>query len=248
METPKQLFDTRVNVFLGDAASPSPTTFATKPEDGLDRRLGGTRDGRRDATGGACPDPDSLSRCHGAMWEISYIPYTCVTCRLHVRLHAMEVVTRQLAGSEAGFRDGGHLDHGLLRLHGADARGWLTAAHPRGREKAQVARGLGAGKTVPDIAGADESCGIAARTLAGRGRVSALRMPARRAEPGLSRARPTGSSDAANASSQPTRCHTTGLARGWLPPPLRTPRASRSRGGRAWGRRPLPPVSVRRDA
>ncbi len=46
----------------------------------------------------------------------------------------------------------------------------------------------------------------------------------------------------------PTHCHTMGLARGWLPPPLRTPRCSRSRGGRGWGRRPHSPVSVRRDA
>ena len=59
---------------------------------------------------------------------------------------------------------------------------------------------------------------------------------------------PTGSLGAVKASSQPTPCHTMGLARGWLPPPLRTPRCSRSRGGRGRGRRPLPPVSVRRDA
>jgi len=31
METPKQLFDTRVNVSLGDTASPSSTAFVTKP-------------------------------------------------------------------------------------------------------------------------------------------------------------------------------------------------------------------------
>ena len=104
MEMPKQLFDTRVNVFLGDAASASPTTSATKPVDVLDRRVGGRRDGHRDAAGGAWPDPDSASRCHGARWEISYIPYTCVTCRPHVRLHAMEIVTRQVAPHMAGFR------------------------------------------------------------------------------------------------------------------------------------------------
>ena len=39
MEMLKQLFDTRVNVFLGDAASASPTTSATKPVDALDRRV-----------------------------------------------------------------------------------------------------------------------------------------------------------------------------------------------------------------
>ena len=59
---------------------------------------------------------------------------------------------------------------------------------------------------------------------------------------------PTGCSCAVMASSQPTHCHTMGLARGWLPPPLRTPRCSRSRGGRGWGRRPLSPAPVRRDA
>ena len=106
METPKQLFDTRVNVFLGDAASSSPTTFAAKPEDAFDHRLGGTRDGHRDATGDACPDPDSASHCHGTTWEISYTPYTCVTYRLHVRLHAVEIETRQLAAHVAGVRAG----------------------------------------------------------------------------------------------------------------------------------------------
>lgn len=66
MEMLKQLFDTRMKVSLGDAASASTKTFAAKPVDVLDRRVGGTRDGHRDATGGAWPDPESASRCHGA--------------------------------------------------------------------------------------------------------------------------------------------------------------------------------------
>ena len=39
-----------------------------------------------------------------------------------------------------------------------------------------------------------------------------------------------------------------GAGEGWPPPPLRSPRCSRSRGGRGRGLRPPPPVPVRRDA
>ena len=93
-----------------------------------------------------------------------------------------------------------HPDHGFLRLHGADDRGWLTVAHPRGREKASpVARGLGAGKTVLGITGADESCGSDARKPCPGAGARAPRTPVRSAEPGRPRARPTGSSATANA-------------------------------------------------
>ena len=40
----------------------------------------------------------------------------------------------------------------------------------------------------------------------------------------------------------------TGAGEGWPPPPLRSPRSSRSRGGRGRGLRPPSPVPVRRDA
>ena len=39
-----------------------------------------------------------------------------------------------------------------------------------------------------------------------------------------------------------------GAGEGWPPPPLRSPRSSRSRGGRGRGLRPPSPVPVRRDA
>ena len=126
MEMLKQLFDTRMKVPLGDAASASTTTFATKPWTSWTAGVGGTRDGHRDATGGAWPDADSASRCHGARWEISYTPYTCVTCRPHVRLHAMEIVTRQVAPHMARFRTGCHPPDGLSRHYCLDARGSRT--------------------------------------------------------------------------------------------------------------------------
>ncbi len=52
METPRQLFDTRVNVFLGDTASPSPTAFAAKPLNALAvaRARGGTGSETQPAT------------------------------------------------------------------------------------------------------------------------------------------------------------------------------------------------------
>ena len=103
----------------------------------------------------------------------------------------MEIVTRQVAPRVAGFRAGRHPDDGLSRRYGADARGWRTVAHPMGREKAlkpfgwlghraerivdarprdvaarhtsRSREGLTAGKTVPGIGGADESCGIDVR-------------------------------------------------------------------------------------
>lgn len=194
METPKQLFDTR--------AWPSPTTFVTKPWNSLDRPAGGTRDGHRDPTGGARSDPDSASRCHGARWEISYIPYTCVIWRPHVCVHAMETVTRQAAPHMAGFQAGRHPHDGLSPRYGADAprledgrspEGTREAAEAlrladspsrtdRGRAPRTVAprqakrnpRGLAAGKTVPGIGGADESCGIHARNPC---RARALKRP-----------------------------------------------------------------------
>ena len=107
-----------------------------KPLNLLDHWVGGTRDGRRHGTGGAWPDPDSATRCHGARWEMAYSPRTCMTCRLHVRLHDMEIVTRQFGPCVRGFRAGRHPHEGLSRLHGADARGWLTITHLKGCERA----------------------------------------------------------------------------------------------------------------
>ena len=167
MEMLKQLFDTRMNVFLGDAASASKTTFATKPMDVLDGRVGGTRDGHRDAAGGAWPDPDSASRCHGARWEISYIPYTCVTCRPHVRLHAMEIVTRQVAPHMAGFRAGLHPLDGLSRRYRPDARGSRTVGSPDStREAAEALRPAG----LPGRADRGRAPGNAAARHASRSR------------------------------------------------------------------------------
>lgn len=227
METPKQLFNTRVNVFPGDPASPSPAAFATKPLNALDRWMGGTRDGHRHATGGTWPDPDSANRCHGARWETSYIPYTCVTCRLHVRLHAIEIVTRQIAPRGAGFRAGGHPDDGRSRFHSADARGWRTGRSPEGtREGAEALRLTGppgradrgsAPRNVaarhasrpreawppgrPCLAPGERTSPAASTpgTLAGRRHVSAWRTSMRRVEPARSRARRTGSSNAPKA-------------------------------------------------
>ncbi len=101
-----------------------------------DHRVGGTRDGHRGAIGGAWPDPDSATRCQSATWEISYVPYTCVTFRLHVRLHTMETATVQVGPSGRGFRAARHPDDGLARLYGADARRWLTVTRLGEREKA----------------------------------------------------------------------------------------------------------------
>ena len=190
METQKHQFSTRVGTSLGDTAAPSPTAFVTRPLNVLNRWVGGTRGGHRRATGGAWPATDSATRCHGARWEMAYFPRTCMACRLHVRLHAMEIVTKQFAARVRRFRAGRHPHDGLSRLHGADARGWQTVTRLRGREKAlmpsagwvagpsglwtrapkccgaackPIARGLAAGKTVPGNAGADVSCGIHAR-------------------------------------------------------------------------------------
>ena len=107
-----------------------------KPLNALDRWVRGTRDGHRGATGGGWPHPDSATRCHGTRWEMAYSPRTCVTCRLHVRLHDMEILTRQFAPRVAGFRAGIHPHHALLRRHGPGTRGWKTVTHLKGREKA----------------------------------------------------------------------------------------------------------------
>ena len=58
METPKQSFSTRANVFLADTASPSPAAFATKPSSALGCRVRAGRDGHRDAIGSARQDRD----------------------------------------------------------------------------------------------------------------------------------------------------------------------------------------------
>ena len=72
--------------------------------------------------------------------------------------------------------------------------------------------------------------------------------PMRRVEPERPRPLRTGLSDAAKGGEPAYPLSYNGAGEGVAPAPLRTPRTSRSRGGRAWGRRPLPPVSVRRDA
>lgn len=209
----------------GDSASPSPTAFRTMLLNALDRWGGGRRDEHRGATGGAWPDPDSATRCHhGARWGISYIPYTCVTCRLHVRLHAMEIETSRFVACMNRFRAGRHPHDGLSRHHGADARGWLTVTHLRGRVKAlkpfdwmnrRAGRIMGArsemsrrdvhrsreawlpGKTGPSIGEAVEPCGVDARNPSRHGRVSPWRTPVRRGESYRSWARRRGFCDAA---------------------------------------------------
>ena len=102
METPKHQFNTRLSTSRGDMARQSLTAFVMKPVNVLDRSVRGTRVGHRGATGGAWPEPDSATRCHGARWEISYFPYTCVTCRLHVCVRDMKIVTRQFAARGGG--------------------------------------------------------------------------------------------------------------------------------------------------
>ena len=67
---------------------------------------------------------------------MAYSPRTCVTYRLHVRLHDMEIERSQFAACVRGVRARRHPHDGLSRRHGADARGWLAVTHPRGREKA----------------------------------------------------------------------------------------------------------------
>ena len=276
METRKHRFSTRVGTSLGDPDAPSPAALVMKPPNVSNLWMDGKRDGHQGAIGGAWPDPDAATRCLGATWEMAYFPTTCTTCRLHVRLHAMEIERRRFAAVEGRVRAGCHPHDGLSRRHGADARGWLAVTHPRGREKALkplgwlhhlaeriigarlevLRRGVHAewrgagppGKHCPASGERPSPAASMPGTLVRRGHVSPWRTPMRRVEPDRSRSRPTGSSGAVKASSQPTHCHTMGLARGWLPPPLRTPRCSRSRGGRGWGRRPLSRASVRRDA
>jgi hypothetical protein len=59
---------------------------------------------------------------------------------------------------------------------------------------------------------------------------------------------PTGGSDAAYFGQPAYPVSYTGAGEGWRTPPLRSPRSSRSRGGRGRGLRPPSPVPVRRDA
>ena len=195
METRKHQFSTQVDTPLGDSAAPSPTAFVTRPLSVLDRWVGGTRDGYRGAIGDAWPVTDSATRCHGARWEMAYSPRTCMTRRLHVRLHAMEIVTRQFAARVRGFRAGRHPHDGLSHRHGADARGWLTVTHPRGREKALKPFGW-MGRRAERIMGARLE-------MLRRGMQADCarpwRTPMRRVEPARSRARRRGSSDTANA-------------------------------------------------
>lgn len=61
-------------------------------------------------------------------------------------------------------------------------------------------------------------------------------------------AAPTGMFGAAKAGKPAYPLSYNGAGEGWPPPPLRSPRSSRSRGGRGRGLRPPSPVPVRRDA
>ena len=61
-------------------------------------------------------------------------------------------------------------------------------------------------------------------------------------------AAPTGFSDARFVVQPAYPLSYNGAGEGWPPPPLRSPRSSRSRGGRGRGLRPPSPVPVRRDA
>ncbi len=199
METRKHRFSTRVGTSLGDPDAPSPTASVMKSPNVSNLWMDGKRDGHQGAIGGAWLDPDAATRCLGATWEMAYSPPTCTTCRLHVRLHAMEIERRRFAAVEGRVRAGCHPHDGLSRRHGADARAWLAVTRPRGREKAlkpfgwldrrdSTARHPGSARVLR------HPC---PEPLPGAGAVSPWRTPTRRVEPDRSRARPTGSLDAA---------------------------------------------------
>ncbi len=256
METPKRQFSTRVSTSLGDPDAPSPTALVMKPLNVLNRWVGGIRGGHQSAIGGAWLAPDSATRCHGARWEMAYSPRTCTTCRLHVRLHAMEIERRRFAARVRGVRAGRHSHDGLSRFHGADARGWLTVTHPRGREKALKPFGW-IGRRAERIMGARPEMlrrGVQAdrarlgrredgarhrgsrRALrhpcpeplnARRGRMSTWRTPMRRGEPARSRALRRGLSDAANAGEPAYPLSYNGAGEGVAPaPPSNPPRVA----------------------
>ena len=67
---------------------------------------------------------------------MAYSPCTCVTCRLHVRVHDMEIVTKRFAPRTAGFRPGVRPHHGPPGRRGAGTRGRKAIAHLKGRAKA----------------------------------------------------------------------------------------------------------------
>ena len=190
METPKHLFDRRVNVFLGDTTAPSPMAFATKPLNGLGGCVRGGRDGDRDATGDAWPDPDSASRCHGATWEISYIPSTCVTCRLHVRLHAVDILRRQLAAHMAGLRAGRPPRSQPLAPSRRRRPRLADGRPPEGTREGAAGRARLRRREDGCPASREQTSPAASMSgsLPGRGRVSAMRTPLRALNsPGLPR-------------------------------------------------------------
>ena len=84
--------------------------------------------------------------------------------------------------------------------------------------------------------------------LAGDGRATMSQRSIRSAESESPQPPRRGSSDAANGDKPAYPVSYTGAGEGWPPPPLRSPRESRSRGGRGRGLRPSSPVPVRRDA
>ena len=240
METRKHQFSTRVGTSLGDPDAPSATALVMKRPNVSDLWMDGKRDGHQGAIGGACPDPDAATRCLGATWEMAYFPPTCTTCRLHVRLHAMEIGRRRFAAVEGRVRAGCHPHYGLSRRHGAAARGWLAVTHPRGREKALKPLGW-LDRLAERIIGGR----LGVRGLLRRGRVSPWRTPMRRVEPDRSRARPTGLSDASYQGKPAYPRYNRGAGEGRCPfDPQQTRAPVDCAGG---GVAPVPPVTAHRD-
>ena len=101
MDTPKK----RSPHSREETVAPPSASLATK------------RGGPRYAAGGGKSNPDSVTRCPGATWEMAYFPLTCVTCGLHVCLHNMEIVTRHFAARGLLFRAGrGRAGQIVLRI------------------------------------------------------------------------------------------------------------------------------------
>ena len=232
METPKQQFSKRVNVFLGGTATPSPTVSVTKspihtlgfcprrtPEMGVDRlrRLSWPTAGLKPFAGG--------------MRKI--MPFGSP------KRDGQHDQTRRNTGGDA--RSQVDPSHG-----GTDAR-----VHRRGRLRDQMPprlRGHMDGPASPGIVPP-----VAALREARLNGFPEALAQVRRHHIGGGGHRvldpvPKGWSDAAKTGQPAYPVSYTGAGEGWPPPPLRSPHESRSRGGRGRGLRPPPPVPVRRDA